>query len=95
VEEELLRIAQEAIYNAIRHARANRILVILEYAKKWLTLTVSDDGRGFEVEEGLRKADHWGLKNMQERAAQVHANYTLTSDAGSGTKIEVRLPIPA
>jgi signal transduction histidine kinase len=95
VEEELLRIAQEAIYNAIRHARANRVLIMLEYSKKWVTLTVSDDGRGFDVEEGLRKSDHWGLKNMQERAAQVRAKYTLSSTAGTGTKIEVRLPVSA
>jgi signal transduction histidine kinase len=95
VEEELLRIAQEAIYNAIRHARANRVLIMLEYAKKCLTLTVSDDGRGFDVEEGLGKSDHWGLKNMQERAAQIRAGYTITSSPGEGTKIEVRLPIPA
>ena len=94
-EEELLRIAQEAVHNAIRHAQAKAIQVMLEYARKLVTLTVSDDGRGFDVAEGLSKADHWGLKNMRERAALIRATYTLTSGTESGTKVEVRVPMPA
>jgi signal transduction histidine kinase len=95
LEEELLRIAQEAVHNATRHARANRILVTLEYARKLLVLTVSDDGLGFNPEEGLSKTDHWGLKNMQERAAQIRAKYALTSAIGKGTQVEVRAALPA
>jgi signal transduction histidine kinase/ligand-binding sensor domain-containing protein len=94
-EEELLRIAQEGVHNAIRHAQAQTIQVMLEYSEKLLVLTVSDDGRGFDVEEGLRKSDHWGLKNMRERAAQVRSTYNLTSAAGRGTRVEVRVQMPA
>ena len=93
IEEELLRIAQEAVHNAIRHAQAKSIQVALEYTKKTLTLTVSDDGRGFDLAEGLRKTDHWGLKNMQERAAQIRSTYNIASAAGAGTVITVCLRI--
>lgn len=95
LEEELLRIAQEAVHNASQHARANKILVALEYTRKALILTITDDGRGFDPQEGLQKPDHWGLRNMQERALQIRATYTLTSNLGRGTKIEVRAPVPA
>jgi signal transduction histidine kinase len=95
LEEELLRIAQEAVHNASRHARANKILVALEYTRKSLILTITDDGRGFDPEEGSQKPDHWGLRNMRERAMQIRATYTLTSSLGKGTKIEVHAPLSA
>ena len=91
-EEELLRIAQEAVHNASRHAKAKRISVALEYTKKSVLLTIADDGQGFDAEEGFYKSNHWGLKNMQERAAQIRATYSLTSTLGKGTKIEVGAP---
>ncbi|HEX4165105.1 MAG TPA: two-component regulator propeller domain-containing protein, partial [Bryobacteraceae bacterium] len=92
-EEELLRIAQEATHNAVRHAHSNQIRVVLEYAVKWLRLSICDDGQGFDLQEGLRKADHWGLKNMQERAAQIHATCEITSSAGNGTRVQVDVPL--
>ena len=93
LEEELLRIAQEAVHNAIRHAQATKIRVTTEYTRKLLILTVSDNGRGFDVSEGLRKSDHWGLKNMRERADQIRSAYDISSAAETGTTIEVRVPI--
>jgi len=66
-----LRIAQEAINNASQHAQAREIRIALEYRGNSLTLSISDDGRGFDFEEGSGKSGHWGLKNMQERAAQI------------------------
>jgi signal transduction histidine kinase len=92
VEEELLRIAQEAANNANRHAQAKEIRVALEYGASWLTLSISDDGKGFDFEEGLRKTGHWGLKNMQERAAQIRGKCRITTAAGKGTQIEIRVP---
>jgi signal transduction histidine kinase/ligand-binding sensor domain-containing protein len=93
VEEELLRIAQEAANNANRHAQANEIRVALEYGASSLTLSISDDGKGFDFEEGLRKTGHWGLKNMQERAAQIRGTCRITTAAGKGTQIEIRVPL--
>jgi len=58
-----------------------------------LTLSVSDDGQGFDFEEGYGKSGHWGLKNMQERAAQICGTCQITTAVGQGTRIEVRVPI--
>jgi signal transduction histidine kinase/ligand-binding sensor domain-containing protein len=93
VEEEILRIAQEATNNAVRHGRANRIRLVLEYAEKSLKLCVSDDGQGFDLEEGYRKSGHMGLKNMQERAAQILGKCRIITAPGRGTQIEVRVPL--
>jgi signal transduction histidine kinase len=95
VEEELLRIAQEATNNAGRHAQASEIRIALEYGFRSLTLSISDDGRGFDLEEGYRKSGHWGLKNMQERAARIRGTCKITTAVGRGTKIEVRVPLAA
>jgi signal transduction histidine kinase/ligand-binding sensor domain-containing protein len=95
LEEELLRIAQEAVNNASRHANANRILVTLDYTKKAVVLTVSDDGCGFNTEMNQNQPEQWGLKHIQERAHQIRATYTLTSTLGVGTKIQVRAPFTA
>jgi hypothetical protein len=59
-----------------------------------LTLSVSDDGKGFDFEEGFRKTGHWGLKNMQERAAQIRGKCRITTAAGKATQIEIRVPLP-
>jgi signal transduction histidine kinase len=93
VEEELLRIAQEAANNASKHAHASEIRIALEYSGNSLTLSVSDDGCGFDFDEGYRKDGHWGLKNMQERAAQIRGKCTITTAAGRGTQVEVRVPL--
>jgi signal transduction histidine kinase/ligand-binding sensor domain-containing protein len=92
-QEELLRIAQEAAHNAARHAGAKEIRIELAYSGKSLKLSVSDDGRGFHLEEGLAKTGHWGLKNMQERAAHLAGKCTITSAPGKGTKVEVHVPL--
>jgi signal transduction histidine kinase len=93
VEEELLRIAQEAINNANQHAQAREIRIALAYSGNSLTLSISDDGRGFDFEEGSGKSGHWGLKNMQERAAQIRGTCKITTAVGQGTRIEVRVPL--
>jgi signal transduction histidine kinase/ligand-binding sensor domain-containing protein len=93
IEEELLRIAQEAANNANRHAQASEIRIALEYSGGSLKLSISDDGRGFDLEEGYRKTGHWGLKNMQERAAHMRGKCTVTSAAGRGTRVEVYVPL--
>ncbi len=93
IEEELLRIAQEAINNANQHAQAREIRIALEYRGSSLTLSISDDGCGFDFEEGSGKSGHWGLKNMQERAAQIRGTCKITTAVGQGTRIEIRVPL--
>jgi signal transduction histidine kinase len=93
IREELLRIAEEAANNANRHAGAKEIRIAVEYSGKSLKLSISDDGAGFHLEEGLAKTGHWGLKNMQERATQLRGKCSITSAPGQGTKIEVQVPL--
>jgi signal transduction histidine kinase len=93
IREELLRIAEEAANNANRHSQAKEIRITVEYSAKSVNLSISDDGCGFHLEEGIAKTGHWGLKNMPERAAQIRGKCVITSAPGQGTKIEVHVPL--
>ncbi|MEI9974717.1 MAG: two-component regulator propeller domain-containing protein [Ignavibacteriota bacterium] len=95
IEEDLLRIAQEAVNNAMRHACASEIHVVLEYEERSLALRVSDNGKGFDLETGRRKSGHWGLKGIEERATQLRGKHKITTAAGQGTRVEVRVPLPS
>jgi signal transduction histidine kinase len=94
LEEELYRIAQEALNNALKHARATAIFVNIEKLDPYLVLTVRDNGRGFEPltigdQRGL------GLANMKERASRINADLTISSTADDGTLISVKALIVA
>jgi len=91
VEEHLLRIGQEAITNAIRHAAPRSIRVHLGLEHETVVLRVSDDGIGFDpaTESG---GDHYGLAGMKERAADVRGVVLVTSQFGIGTTVEARMP---
>jgi signal transduction histidine kinase len=97
IEQELLRIAQEAIANVRHHAQASRLDVRLDYDREFVELSVADNGRGFVFEEGaqrgagLRTAGHYGLIGMQERAALLHGQLTIDSEPGRGTIIRLRV----
>jgi ligand-binding sensor domain-containing protein/signal transduction histidine kinase len=92
IEEELLRIGQEAVANAVRHAAASRIDVQLIYETSRVSLHVNDDGRGFSAEtNGLQ--GHYGLRGMRERASEIEATLDLESTPGAGTRVSVRVPL--
>jgi signal transduction histidine kinase len=95
VEEQLLRIGQEAVTNAVRHGRADIVRVALAYESCTLTLRISDDGVGFDVEAAETEPGHWGITNMRDRARQVGASLTVVSREGLGTTIEVAVPLSA
>lgn len=89
VTQQLQRIAQEAVTNAMRHADATRIRIQLCYDDGSVALRVSDNGRGFDPARPVfTPEDHWGLANMKERADQIGAQFRLTSSPGAGTEIE-------
>lgn len=88
VAEHLLRIGQEAITNAVRHARAERILVALSFAGDRVILRVKDDGGGFTPGES-REDLSFGLVSMAERAEQLAARLAIRSEQGKGTDVEV------
>jgi signal transduction histidine kinase len=86
-EAELLRIAQEAITNARRHAEARNLWVTLSVDPPSATLRVEDDGRGL----GKSRADSFGLQIMRERARRLRSRLVVEPREPSGTRVEVAL----
>jgi ligand-binding sensor domain-containing protein/signal transduction histidine kinase len=91
-EDQLLRIAQEAVTNAVRHAQPAHIDIQLRFAEKNIELIVEDDGHGFAGEAPSMHEGHYGLTGMKERAQQIGGNLTVSSKAGEGTRIQVEIP---
>lgn len=90
----LYRIAQEALTNIVKHARARHVSVILERDRETIRLIVEDDGRGFDVRQLNRSEDGGlGLAGIRERASLLGGNVTIESAAGTGTTIFVRIPV--
>ena len=88
VEQCVYRVAQEAVTNVTKHAKARTLTVNLESTEEKVTLTVHDDGVGFDVEK-KDKANHYGLEGMQERAQLVGGELTVTSRPGEGTTVKL------
>ena len=89
----LLRIAQEAVTNAIKHGETRSITISLDYLADQTRLTIRDDGRGFDSSSpDLSPGPHFGLLGMRERAAKIGAELTLTSLPGQGCEVTVLLP---
>lgn len=91
-EEAVLRVAQEALHNALRHARADTVDVTLEGHGKGVRLRVSDDGRGFDPAGVRRAGRHLGLVSMRDRAGGVGGRLGVRSEPGKGTVIEMEVP---
>lgn len=87
---DVLRIAQEALHNALRHAGAERIEVRLFEGDGCVVLTVADDGGGFDPGDPELRSRHLGLTSMQERAQRLGGRLTIdSSDAGTTVRLEV------
>ncbi len=95
IEEALFRIANEAVGNALKHAQASTIGVTLAAADGVVTLTVRDDGRGFDPVAHQTQPGHLGLPGMRERVAHLGADLAIESAPGAGTTVAVRVMIPA
>ncbi|WP_333770080.1 GAF domain-containing sensor histidine kinase [Streptomyces sp. IBSBF 2435] len=91
-EEAVLRVAQEAMHNALRHAHAGTVAVTLEGRGKGAVLRVRDDGRGFDPGSVRRAGRHLGLVSMRDRAGGVGGLLTVQSAPGRGTVIELEVP---
>ena len=93
-EDELLRIAQEALTNAIKHAEASAINVELAFDPKLLRMTIADDGRGFSpTGQTVGVNGHFGLKGIAERAAAIDAKLNLDTAPGAGTRLSVEVAV--
>jgi signal transduction histidine kinase len=94
IEDELLRIGQEAITNVVRHAEAKHIDIGLNFDAKKVRMIITDDGRGFVDHMAASGANgHYGLQGMRERAEQIGAELTVVSTPGGGTQVRVETPI--
>jgi signal transduction histidine kinase/ligand-binding sensor domain-containing protein len=92
IEEQLLRIGQEAITNAVRHSGASRIQVRLDYRRDEVVLSVADDGRGFDYARTASQPNgHYGLITMKERAAEIGGTLSIES-LPAGTQVRMVVP---
>jgi len=92
------RVAQESITNALRHASARRVTVLIVQRAVSLTLSVRDDGRGFDVAatlDGAAAQGHLGVIGMRERARAYGGTLQVASQAGTGTTVTVEFPFAA
>jgi signal transduction histidine kinase len=85
----LVCIGQEAVTNAMRHANPSKIVVGLRYDSDSLSLTIRDDGRGFQLSDTAARSGHFGIPVMQERARKLGGTLRLSSSAYSGTEVAV------
>jgi len=92
-EQEIVRVAQEAIHNVKKHAAAKHLTVQLEYGRGEIALEVRDDGCGFRAEIES-PAGHYGLTGMRERAAAIGGTLEVTSEPGSGTTVRLKATAP-
>jgi len=95
VEENLFRIAQEALHNIWKHAEAMRVSVSLLHDDGFVSLVIDDNGHGFDYEHATMHADEkncFGLTGMRERAALIGGTFTIESVPGAGTSVMVRVP---
>jgi signal transduction histidine kinase len=93
IQHELLRFAQEAISNAVRHARPTVVSVTLRWKPPDLILKVKDNGSGISG-ASLEKSEGFGLSNMRTRASQIDGKLDIQTAAGHGTSIVLSVPIP-
>jgi hypothetical protein len=95
VEDQLLRVSQEAVNNAVHHSGASMIDVTLGYDTQAVELSVDDDGRGFTYDPaGFVPGGHFGLQGMQERAAEIGGVLRIDTQPAQGTRISLRVDIP-
>ena len=90
MEQPLFRVAQEALANVARHSGASRVTLRLAWHETSFTMTVTDDGHGFDIQA---TAYGMGLKSMQERLAGVNGRLTITSAQNQGTELTATLPL--
>jgi signal transduction histidine kinase len=88
---QVLRIAQEALNNALRHAAATRVELALRAPDGGLELEVADDGIGFDPDDPELRARRLGLTSMEERAARIDASLEIDSVTGRGTRVRLRV----
>src|SRR5262245_1865941 len=92
-EHHLLRICEEALANAVKHAHATRVEVVVDFTSHEVQLQIRDNGRGFEPKSwGASKRGHFGLLGIKERVASVFGVLSVDSAPGRGVRLLVTIP---
>jgi PAS domain S-box-containing protein len=92
IEEALYRITQEALHNVVKHANARSVKIALGRDRNRMTLSIEDDGTGFEPDRVPR--GHLGLHGMRQRADAVAGKLSISSKLGRGTRVQVEVRLP-
>src|SRR5581483_10007398 len=96
VEENLLRIGQEAVTNVVKHSGATLATIRLGFAPENVTLAVKDNGSGLQPEKlAANGANHFGLVGMAERSKRLGGRFSVMSAPGEGTTVMVSVPLDA
>lgn len=90
--EQIILIVREALANAHHHAEANEVSVTVRLGTTELSITIADDGKGFDPSTARRQG-HYGLRNMQDRASRIGATVGIESAPGIGTRVNMTLPL--
>jgi two-component system NarL family sensor kinase len=90
----IYRIVQETLNNILKHAASRKIIIHLHYRPEEITLTITDNGKGFDLTPlDLDKSYGLGIKNMHNRAQLMGARFQISSTLGEGTSVLVNLPV--
>lgn len=95
IQNELYRVAQEALCNVRKHSRARSVSICLTYGARDVLLAIKDDGQGFVPKKREGGAQGFGLSMMRERANRLGGTVNINTAPGTGTEITVRVPLPA
>jgi ligand-binding sensor domain-containing protein/signal transduction histidine kinase len=94
VEHDILMVAREAVYNAVRHAQPKEVRLQVFFEDHKIRMRVADDGCGFDPEEALAVAgEHFGIVGMRERTERLGGRFDLRSAPGSGTELVFEAPV--
>jgi PAS domain S-box-containing protein len=88
----VFRIFQESLTNIARHAGATKVICTLQQKDKLLSLTITDNGKGFDINEQSKRST-LGLLGMKERAIMLNGTYSIETNPGNGTKVSVEIPL--
>ncbi len=92
IEEELYRIALEALNNVVKHARAQRVTVYVRFDEQHVGVEISDDGTGYDPATA-RDGGGMGLRSMAERAERINGKLEISSVPGKGTTLSIEVPV--
>ena len=93
VETALFRVVQEAISNCRKHSQCSAIALDIDMNDDVLTLRVTDNGLGFDIDEARRTPDRFGLSSMYERVSQIGGRLEIESTPGRGTSVNLSIPL--